>query len=538
MRKIAPALTLILFLLLFISELFFTGCASRSTPSGGPRDTTAPRIDTSYPANGSINYRGQQLRIEFNEYISLKNPSQQINFSPPLSGKPEYSLKGKELLIEWDDSLKPNTTYTISFGESIADFTEGNVNSRLKFVFSTGTYLDSLKLEGKVTDGQSSEPEVNFLVALYDHSDIIANDSLPFKEIPAYYTYTDENGEFNFENLRYGNFHVISFEDARGNFRINTGTEKIGFLNDSLILHDSTEYLKIESFKPEGPKRFFGARHIARGQIELAFNYPVKAIRVTELLQDTAMTPGFVIQSEKKDTVYHWFDPAIKDSLSLVIYEADSLIDSTTIYLRPFKKKDLTITPRKSEFAFNETVLFETDRPILNVAKKKILIQGNKDSLNPDSIIMFNRQLFGIVPRKRPREHNYYFEAGAVKTYEGSLTDSLNIKIINLRKNELGNLLFHVTTDYDGEMILQIIDDSGETMIERPFTKDTLVEMKNHIPGIYKAQIIIDTDKSGTWSTGSYLNRIQAEQIIKYQEDIEVRANWDLELTWIAEIFP
>lgn len=536
MRRILPVLGISFFLLLFVSELLLSGCATRSTPSGGPRDTTAPKVDTSFPASGTVLYQGTELRIIFDEYISLKSPTQQINFSPPLKNTPDFTLKGRELIIEWDDTLQANTTYTISFGEAISDFTEGNINDRLKFVFSTGSYLDSLKLIGRVTDSRKGIPEKGILVALYDQDEIDANDSVPFSQIPSYYTYTNDEGDFDLENLRYGSFHVIAFEDKRGNFLINTGAEKMGFLKETVVMSDSTSSLRIKTFQPLEQNRFYGASHIAHGQIQLAFNYSPDSLSVFELSADSATKQSYLTWEIDKDTSTYWFDQGKRDSIVLIIKNGEVAIDTPVVYLRPFKTKKVNVTPLASEVAFNQDFQFVVDRPIDTFNIEMIKVLTSKDTLNPKSVFLVDSRTLSIKPVKRPAELTFQFLEGAVTAFDGNTNDSLIHKTTNLRKNELGSVIFGVNTNYEGSLVLLIMNDGGKVIQTHPFVRSLKIEFKNQKPGIYKAEIIVDIDNNGEWTTGEYLTRRSSENIVKYLENIDVRANWDLELLWEAEI--
>ena len=150
----------------------------------------------------STGFKASEIILVFNEYISLKNASSQITFSPPLNEKPKILARGKELSLSWEEQLKDSTTYTISFGSAITDFTEGNANKSLKFVFSTGSFIDSLTLRGSVRDGLTGEAEAEILVALYDIDTLESYDSIAFNGFPSYYTITAEDGSFHIENIK------------------------------------------------------------------------------------------------------------------------------------------------------------------------------------------------------------------------------------------------------------------------------------------------------------------------------------------------
>ncbi|RZJ56491.1 MAG: hypothetical protein EOO45_28735, partial [Flavobacterium sp.] len=149
-----------LLLIVFIA-LAFTGCAKRGTITGGPLDTIPPVILRSSPANMSTNFTGNKIRIDFSEYIKIKDVNKQLIISPPMKTQPDIVPTGsasKYITIKIKDTLQPNTTYSFNFGQSITDNNEGNPYSQFKFIFSTGTYIDSLTLNGSIKDAYNKKP--------------------------------------------------------------------------------------------------------------------------------------------------------------------------------------------------------------------------------------------------------------------------------------------------------------------------------------------------------------------------------------------
>ena len=140
------------FSLLFI--LLTLGCAKRGTITGGKKDTIAPVLKASYPKNFSSNFKGKEIKLVFDEYVKLKNVNKQLIISPPMKNQPDILPQNasKILTIKLKDTLKPNTTYSFNFGQSIQDNNEGNAFSQFKYVFSTGSYIDSLAIRVKVKD--------------------------------------------------------------------------------------------------------------------------------------------------------------------------------------------------------------------------------------------------------------------------------------------------------------------------------------------------------------------------------------------------
>ena len=132
---------------LVLVSLILTHCANRGTTSGGDKDVTPPVVIKSVPENFSVNFDATEIKIYFDEYIKMKDLQRQLIISPPMDPEPEITPLGtasKFITIRISDTLLPHTTYAFNFGESIADNNEGNLFPYYKYVFSTGSYIDSL----------------------------------------------------------------------------------------------------------------------------------------------------------------------------------------------------------------------------------------------------------------------------------------------------------------------------------------------------------------------------------------------------------
>ena len=130
--------------ILFI--LSIVGCAKRGSITGGSKDTLAPILNSSFPKNLTTNFKGNEIKLVFNEYVKLKNINKHLVISPPMKRQPDFlpQTASKVITIKLKDTLKENTTYSMNFGQSIVDNNEGNPSSQFIYVFSTGTYIDSL----------------------------------------------------------------------------------------------------------------------------------------------------------------------------------------------------------------------------------------------------------------------------------------------------------------------------------------------------------------------------------------------------------
>ena len=210
-------------------------CAKIGSPSGGPRDITPPVILKSKPLNRSTHFTGSRIEITFDEFINAQGMSQELVVSPPMEKRPEIRMRGKTLVIEFLDSLRQNTTYTLSFGETIKDLNEGNILRNFEFVFSTGEKLDSLGVLGMAVQAFNLEfPETKdpVFVMLYEN----LSDSAPLLEIPDYVGKITPQGAFLINNVRPGTYRLFALQDMNRSYKYDVPEEMIGFIDTTLLL--------------------------------------------------------------------------------------------------------------------------------------------------------------------------------------------------------------------------------------------------------------------------------------------------------------
>jgi len=218
----------IFLLLIPFLTIFLTRCANPVTPQGGPKDIHPPKIIAYEPPNLTSHFQSRRIKITFDEFVQLKDVRNQITISPPLLPKTDFSLHAKSLLVKFNDSLKTNTTYSITFGEAISDLTENNILHNFIYVFTTGAYIDSLTLQGKIIDAYNLTPQKDVYAMLYvNENDTLPFDSLPYCVRPYYLAKTNENGEFIFHNIRNVLYKLFALKDMSGDFLYNLATEKV-----------------------------------------------------------------------------------------------------------------------------------------------------------------------------------------------------------------------------------------------------------------------------------------------------------------------
>lgn len=211
------------------SMMFSHSCANTTTPpTGGPKDTIPPVITEVYPALGMTNVpvNGTKLELKFNEYVTVKDPKS-LFLSPPMEKAPKFKLKGKGVVISFENDLDSNKTYTMDVTNAIADNNEGNMFPGFTMVFSTGDRIDSMMVTGTVQDCNTLMPVKGATVMLYkDHAD-----SAVFLSRPDAAVKTDDWGFFCLRNIQDTVYRMYAVFDENNNNKYDPETEKIAFID-------------------------------------------------------------------------------------------------------------------------------------------------------------------------------------------------------------------------------------------------------------------------------------------------------------------
>ena len=520
---------------LFLITLIFAliQCAKRGNPSGGPKDTTPPVLLRTEPENLSTNFDAQKIRLYFDEYIKLDDIQNQLIVSPPLKNNPQISPQGgasKYVEIILKDTLKENTTYTINFGQSIVDNNEGNPNSFLTYVFSTGDYIDSLKLSGVVKDAFNKEADDFISVMLYE-IDTAYTDSTIYKRPPNYITNTlDSTVIFELKNLKEGRYALVGLKDEGKNNIFDQASDKIAFVQDTISLPTDSIYL-LTLFKEIPDYSVPPPKFQASNRIIFGYNGSDQVIEIHPLsvLPDTVKTR--IAKEPEKDTLNYWFTPFEVDSLVFeVVNAAKEQRDTFTVKSRKLATDSLIINAsHRGNINFEEEFSISANIPIITVDTTQISML-NKDSLAVDFNVAFdslaNKLTFTF--EKEPND-NYNIEMlpGAVTDFFETSNDTINYRLSTGSYADYGNLSMNITGAVTYPIIVQLTNERGDIKREKYATSPSLLEFSNIEPANYLVRVIFDANENGKWDTGNYLRKVQPERVSYYPVEIEVRANWE-----------
>ncbi|WP_340152881.1 Ig-like domain-containing domain [uncultured Marivirga sp.] len=235
-KKVASLLTLII----------VYACATVQGPTGGDKDEVPPKLYQSNPANQSIKFKGQEIKLFFSEWMKLEQLDKELIITPREDIKYEASLKKQELTIELEEPLQDSTTYTFNFRKALKDITEGNLWQNPVIAFSTGPYLDSLQISGTVTKLKDNTVKEGYIVGLYT----TAYDTANLRQgKPVYFTTTDKNGQYQMKNLRNGKYRLYTFQDNNDDLLNNSQNEAFGFHTEIIDLYDSIGTIDVNTYK-------------------------------------------------------------------------------------------------------------------------------------------------------------------------------------------------------------------------------------------------------------------------------------------------
>ncbi len=241
LTRLASAAVLLLF-----GGAFLSRCASIGSPTGGPRDSLAPRVVTVTPMLNATNFADDRIYMAFDEYVQLKDQQKELYTSPAMKKKPTVAVRGRGIQIDLEpDSLEPNTTYAIEFGASVADNNEGNPLHGLRYVFSTGSIIDSLYMSGYTEDSQTSDSLGRTFICFFEADSVPEPkeyDSTMFNYKPSKIARSQRNGIFIAQNLKPVPYRVYAYWDKNDNQSYEPSVDKIGFLDGTYNPKDMPQF--------------------------------------------------------------------------------------------------------------------------------------------------------------------------------------------------------------------------------------------------------------------------------------------------------
>jgi uncharacterized protein (DUF2141 family) len=511
--------------------LFLIGCAKRGTITGGLKDTIAPVLKVSFPKNYSTNFKGNEIKLTFDEYVKLKDVNKQLIISPPMAKAPTISptTASKLITIKLNDTLLANTTYSFNFGKSIEDNNESNPYQQFKYVFSTGNSIDSLTLGGKVKDALNKNVDSFVSVMLYEVNDKF-KDSVVYKEVPRYITNTlDSLKTFKLENLKAGKYMLVAMKDVNSNNKFNPKEDKIGFHKEYITIPNDTVY-EVELFKEVPAFKAYKPSQASGNRLTMGYNGKPKDLKV-ELKNGSDILPTIVTKLPLKDSVQIWYKPIKADSLNLAV-SREKYSENFNFKIKNQKKDSLNFDAKQSVvLPLGEKFVLNASRPLVKFDNSKIKL------IDKDSVAVaftteydeFNQQLKFDFKREPLQIYNFTILPGALTDYLEESNDTLRYKMKTKNTSDYGNLRVNLQNVKQFPIIVELTDEKGEVIATQYSEKNTTIDFTFLDPALFTLRVIYDDNKNKEWDSGNYLKKRQTEEVIYFPKAIDVRANWDVE---------
>jgi len=449
-------------LLIFISS----GCAQMGYPTGGPKDSLAPILIKATPKINTINFSSNKITLLFNEYIDIQNIQNNLLVSPLPQKNPTVSGSLKTMVIKLRDTIKENTTYTLQFGNAIKDVNEGNILKNFSYAFSTGNYIDSLSLSGKVTLAQTGKTDSTLLVMLYKN----INDSTIYKERPFYIAKLDGKGAFRFQNLPEGTFYAFALKDEDGGKTYNSGSELFAFASVPVQINNATAPLFLNAYALEKPKQQT-SRTTTSQPVTTRRNQPDKELKFTSNLS-----------SPNKQDLLKNLDLKFSNKIKNFDSSKVSLTDTNYLPL-PFS---VTIDSTLSIFSFKVPWIANKDYILLT-----------REAAFEDSIGLKN-----------------------------SKNDTLRFKTFS--KEDYGTIqLRFQNMDLSKHPVIQLVQ--GEEIKFSAALGSSTWQNNMILPGDFELRVLYDSNQNGKWDPGDYKTKLQPEIAVTLSQKLTVKANWDNE---------
>lgn len=581
------AITAIILILFTACCLFSHSCANTSTPpSGGPKDTLPPVLLKITPDQGSTSFPQTEgkITILFDEYTVIKTPAE-ILLSPPTRKKPVAKVKGKNIVVTFQDTLKENQTYILDFGNALADNNEGNLAERLYYTFSTGEEIDSIYFTGSVIDNQTLSPVKGILVAAYADRECAHPDSLCFTDLPDAAGRTDAWGFFTIRAVKSIPYRIYAYTDEDMDYRYNPDTDQIGFcdslftpvdvirdsiyelkpfnMKDTLLCKARIPMVKLNTFKELQSIQYL--QNSGRKTNKSAFlKFSAANVQINSI-DFTGIDPEAVITqyNETRDSIDFWFNVNYRlpdsllirlnymktdstgnlseavENLSLAVKED---VDPTATVLAGPAGKNKAKPAQDTAFKMNVNVKNETVEkegvtlscatPIVKIVKDSLVLKmtNAKGQEFIKEYTMENNprdvRSYILKPKEamiKGYEYCFIIPSGTFFNLDGLKNIREEVKFQIPQAEELSS----ITVDFQNVSHTYIVDlteeNGGKALRSEVISKDCKVEFKYLKAGNYKIRMTEDLNGNGFLDSGNLLERRQPERVRFYGDTPETQ---------------
>jgi hypothetical protein len=502
--------------------LLFGACAQVEPLSGGDQDRIAPKpnMEKMSPPNGSTNFSGNQISIPFDEFIRLNNPGENIIVIPP-DIKPKVKIKNKTLVLSWEETMKPNTTYAFYLNGAVQDYSEKN-DSLMSFVLSTGASIDSLTSIFTVRDAFSKEPLPNQTVGFYE----VFSDTI----LPNYFSKTDRFGKATLSYMKPGEYELVAFSDLNKNLKPEK-TEGFGFRMGKINLTESTiDSIPVLLSPSEQKPQITTLELNPPGSLIISANRSLKNSVLT-LNGQNMPEESFVYYSN--DSLLAPFSYSDSTTYELIV-ENPAWTDTSTFRMTQGEKNagfSLSLS-KNTPFFHDEPIVLNANQTLSSIDIPTVTMMNAEDS---SAISLRRLKTLGTTIEldfdRKPEIKSVWLKipAFAILADHSRNEDTLLFKIDCLTAKEVGVL----NVQFEGYETAIIVDLVSKGKLVNRIALEKGIEsytFKNLAPGEYSFRITIDENENGRWDGGEYYEQKLPEDVRIYLKRQKVRSNWETDI--------
>ena len=533
------------------------GCAQVGSPEGGGFDESAPEVLVAEPAFGTTGFTGTEFTLVFDEFVKLKDARRQMLVSPPLPAPQRAAVRGRSVTVELGDSLMPDRTYIVQFGDAVRDLREANVAVGLQYVFSTGTALDAGRVMGSVRDAWTGEVLPGARVMLYSGGipEDILDPSLPdsVRPLPDYVGMLDDSGAFDVGYLPLDSFGCVVVDDANGNYR-SDNAEAVAWASTVLVsAMDSAGWVPMQNGEtlrmdapPVVPLTYTsGVRLDSSGYFRAAITGLGDLKKGPDGWLDAEFNLTLADSSGETGRVHSVPLPLEGDSVWAVLDLGDTSENAVWLLRHPagtdtLKFKDLE--PVDPPFAVGPvertlhpggafSMRFAPVPTALDTSlcSAVVILEGDTTAVSGGAFRLEGPHL-KAGPFAPGSKVDIVLEPGAVAGQGGGTPDTLDWRVSVKKEADFGTIRLNRDTVSlaQADALWLLVNGSGLPMMDHPL--DSEGRFTGLLPGKYGVVCVSDSDGNGRWSGVRPAQGMGPEAVVRWASGVDVRAGWEIEL--------
>ena len=547
-------------LYILVLVILLASCANRGIgPQGGPKDSIPPVPLKYEPEMGALEFKGKKIEVTFDEYLQLDNIAQNLLMSPPQQTPPDVKARGKKLIVQFQDTLRDSTTYTIDFGSAVCDFREKVPLRGFNYYFSTGSTIDTLEYTGFVYDAENLTPRPSVFVGIHEILDDSAFTKEPFLRVAR----TDSVGFFRIGNMRPGTYRLYAVDDISRDYRFTPG-EAIAYHDETITPMDSTSAI-MYLFKEQQQKLYM--QRTTRDEqhlIRLSFSAPPDSLPELRFMKDSLpIELNYHTQySRHNDTITLWLLDSAAIAIDSLFIEAryrrtDSVyqLEWATDTLRAiWRAPKLTAKAQAAQerknrnrrlelrsnartgFEMYDTLRLTCTTPLAAIERDSIHLFERVDTvLKPVKFTIADHdtlpmELRFIADLKPDQQYELKIDSGALHDIYG-VTHIAGTYTLKLKTPADYSTLRVKLNPFVEHARIQVLDKQDKVVRELPAVSEGAF-FEYLKPDTYYLRFYVDENEDGQWTTGSWDAKRQPEAVFYFPEKIQTKSNWDFEEEW------